>query len=132
MTEVNVDKADLVIAVTQHQETNITTCIISKSLGAKKTVARIQNTEYLYLKNILDLKDLGIDISLFNGTWVDLTHDAPNLWEKNVTKDSILKLSKKYNAPYLLTYADHDLNLPVMYKGKYFSIYNLKNTDEKT
>jgi trk system potassium uptake protein TrkA len=59
--EANVQKADLVIAVTQHQETNITSCIISKSLGAKKTIARIQNTEYLYHKNTLDLRDLGID-----------------------------------------------------------------------
>ena len=73
-----------------------------------------------------------IDIFLFNGTWVDLIRDAPNLWKQNATKDSLLKLSKKYNAPYVLTYVDHDLDLRVVYKGKYFSIYNLKNTDEKS
>jgi len=78
------------------------------------------------------LKDLGIDISNYNGTWVDLTLDAPNLWKANATKDSLLKLSKKYNAPYVLTYVDHALDLPVMYKGKHFSIYNLKNSDEKS
>jgi hypothetical protein len=78
------------------------------------------------------LKDLGIDISLFNGTWVDLIRDAPNLWKKNATKDSLLKLSKKYNAPYVLTYADHELDLPVMYEGKYFNVFNLRDTNEKS
>jgi hypothetical protein len=78
------------------------------------------------------LKDLGIDISLFNGTWIDLIRDAPNLWKENATKDSVLKLSKKYNAPYVLTYVDHNLDLPIIYKGKHFSIYNLKNSDEKS
>lgn len=61
LNEANVHKADLVIAVTQFEETNIATCIISKHLGAQRTVARIQNTEYLYSKEVLNLKDLGID-----------------------------------------------------------------------
>ena len=61
LKEANVAKADLVIAVTQFQDTNIATCIISKTMGASKTVARIQNTEFLYRKDILDHKQLGID-----------------------------------------------------------------------
>lgn len=61
LNEANVNNSDLLIAVTQREETNITTCIIAKNLGTKKTVARIQNTEYLISKDILDLKTLGID-----------------------------------------------------------------------
>lgn len=61
LEDAGVKDADLLIAVTQREETNISTSIIAKSLGAKKTVARIQNTEYLFRKEILNLRDLGID-----------------------------------------------------------------------
>lgn len=53
--------ADLLIAVTSSGDTNITTCIIGKKLGARKTIARISNMEYLIDKQVLDLKTLGID-----------------------------------------------------------------------
>ncbi len=61
LTEANVSKADLLIAVTSIEETNITTAIIGKSLGAKKTIARISNIEFLLNKDVLDLKNIGID-----------------------------------------------------------------------
>lgn len=61
LEEAGVSNADLLIAVTSSEETNLTTCIIGKHLGAKKTVSRIQNVEYLLSKEKLDLKDLGID-----------------------------------------------------------------------
>ncbi len=41
LEEANVSKADLLIAVTSIEETNLTTAIIGKALGAKRTVARI-------------------------------------------------------------------------------------------
>ncbi len=56
-----VSKADLLIAVTSSEETNLATCIIAKKLGAKKTIARIDNMEYLIDKETLDLKTVGID-----------------------------------------------------------------------
>ncbi len=37
---------DLFIAVTPYENTNITSCAIAKSLGARKTVARIDNYEF--------------------------------------------------------------------------------------
>jgi trk/ktr system potassium uptake protein len=61
LKEADVSKADLLIAVTSMQETNIATSIIGKSLGAKKTIARISNMEYLIDKKTLDLSNLGID-----------------------------------------------------------------------
>ena len=61
LRKANVSKADLLIAVTSIQDTNLTTCIIGKSLGAKKTVARISNVEYFKQKEELNLKGLGID-----------------------------------------------------------------------
>ncbi|MBV6646860.1 MAG: Trk system potassium transporter TrkA [Cyclobacteriaceae bacterium] len=61
LEESNISKADLMIAVTSDQETNFTTAILAKKLGAKKTIARISNIEYLHQKDKLDLKDIGID-----------------------------------------------------------------------
>ncbi|MCV9388191.1 Trk system potassium transporter TrkA [Reichenbachiella ulvae] len=61
LEEAEVSKADLLIAVTESETTNISTSIIGKSLGAKKTIARVSNTEYIQRKDILDLKSVGID-----------------------------------------------------------------------
>ncbi len=61
LEDAGVAKADLLISVTESEETNIATCIIGKNLGAKKTIARISNTEYLHRKDKLDLKSIGID-----------------------------------------------------------------------
>ncbi|MCC5932577.1 MAG: Trk system potassium transporter TrkA [Cyclobacteriaceae bacterium] len=59
--EANVSRADLFIAVTASEDTNLATCIIAKKLGAKKTIARIDNMEFLMKKEILDLQELGVD-----------------------------------------------------------------------
>lgn len=61
LNQANVTKSDLLIAVTESETTNIATATIGKKLGAKKTIARISNTEFLLKKDILDLKDIGID-----------------------------------------------------------------------
>lgn len=61
LDQADVGKADLLIAATSSEETNITTAIIAKHLGAKRTVARISNIEYLLRKDKLDLKEIGID-----------------------------------------------------------------------
>ena len=61
LEEAGVADSDLLIAVTQSEESNISTCIIAKNLGAKKTIARVENTEFLFRKDKLNLYDLGID-----------------------------------------------------------------------
>ena len=61
LEEAQVSKASLVLAVTSSEETNLATAIIAKQLGAKRTVARISNIEYLLKKEKTALKLLGID-----------------------------------------------------------------------
>ncbi|MFY0607877.1 MAG: Trk system potassium transporter TrkA [Cyclobacteriaceae bacterium] len=61
LEEANVSKADLLIAVTSIEETNLATAIIGKTLGAKRTIARISNIEFLHQREKCDLKSLGID-----------------------------------------------------------------------
>lgn len=46
------NRCDLFIAVTPEETSNVTACMIAKSLGAKKTVARIDNYEYMQRDNV--------------------------------------------------------------------------------
>jgi len=61
LKEASVKKADLFIAVTQSETTNITSTILAKKLGAIRTIARIDNQEYLIPENREYLQSLGID-----------------------------------------------------------------------
>jgi len=46
LREAEVNRADLVIAVTNNDETNVLICFLAKELGAAMTVARVRNPEY--------------------------------------------------------------------------------------
>lgn len=61
LEEANVRKCDLFIAVAHLEDTNLTACILAKKLGVKKTIARIDNQEYLLPNNKEFFKSLGID-----------------------------------------------------------------------
>lgn len=61
LIENGIGDTDLLVAVTENDEVNIVACLFGKKLGAKKTVARIRNPEYLLNNQIGFDKDLGID-----------------------------------------------------------------------
>ena len=52
----------LFIAVTDRDELNMIACFIAKSMGAKRTVARVRDPDYSNLNNVERLKALGIDL----------------------------------------------------------------------
>jgi trk system potassium uptake protein TrkA len=60
LKEVNIDKSDIFLAVTESQNTNFTLAVIAKKLGAKKTIARISNQEFSQTTEI-DFSEIGID-----------------------------------------------------------------------
>ncbi|WP_242085626.1 Trk system potassium transporter TrkA [Aestuariivivens sediminis] len=61
LKEAKVATAELFIAVTSSQTTNITACVLAKQLGAKKTIARISNTEFINYKDEVGFTKFGID-----------------------------------------------------------------------
>ncbi|MBX2828464.1 MAG: Trk system potassium transporter TrkA [Flavobacteriaceae bacterium] len=61
LKESRVNGTDLVIAVTSSETTNITVCVLAKQLGAKRTIARISNTEFLENKDEVQFTKFGID-----------------------------------------------------------------------
>lgn len=57
--EAGVDKADLLIAVTNHDEVNMLTCLIAKKAGNCQTIARVRSPQYFteidYIRDELGL-----------------------------------------------------------------------------
>lgn len=64
LTQAKVKGADLFIAVTTSESTNLIAAILSKKMGAKKTIARIDNREYLSEESKASFESLGVDIVL--------------------------------------------------------------------
>lgn len=65
LKEAGIENCDLFIAVTPIESQNITSCILAHKLGAKKTLARINNYEYLQEENQQFFRDLGIDALIY-------------------------------------------------------------------
>jgi trk system potassium uptake protein TrkA len=63
LKEIGIDSADLLIAVTESPNTNFTICVIGKALGVKKTIARIDNPEFLSNSDI-NFADYGVDFMI--------------------------------------------------------------------
>lgn len=63
LKEIGIEHTDLLIAVTDSQNTNFTISVIGKSLGAKKTIARIDNSEFLNDCE-LDFSKFGLDFMI--------------------------------------------------------------------
>ncbi len=61
LQEAGIDKADLFVAVTPLESVNMTACMLATNLGAKRTLARINNYEYLLPKNKEFFEKLGVN-----------------------------------------------------------------------
>lgn len=61
LTDIGVRDADLFIAVTPTEAENISSCLIANQLGAKKTLARIDNYEYLIPENKQIFERMGLN-----------------------------------------------------------------------
>lgn len=60
LTEARINEAELFIAVTGSDETNMLSCFLAKRMGAKQTIARIRNPEFnddslVFLRKELDI-----------------------------------------------------------------------------
>ncbi|MFO7673438.1 MAG: Trk system potassium transporter TrkA [Lutibacter sp.] len=66
LRDINIDKADIFLAVTESQNTNFTLAVLAKKLGAKKTIARVSNHEFT-VNSEIDFAELGIDSMISPG-----------------------------------------------------------------
>lgn len=65
LKEAGVPQADLFIAVTPEETRNITCCMLAHTLGAKKTVARVDNAEYTREQYNDLFRKMGIDSIIY-------------------------------------------------------------------
>ena len=63
LKEAGADKADLVVATTTQDETNILSCLIAEKMGAKASVARVRSYEYNNQLKMIKY-DLGVDLPI--------------------------------------------------------------------
>ncbi|PID70969.1 MAG: Trk system potassium transporter TrkA [Flavobacteriales bacterium] len=61
LKDAQVHQTDLIIAVTSNEAINITVSVLAKRLGAKQTIARIQNSEFIDNKKEVNFSEFGID-----------------------------------------------------------------------
>ena len=65
LRSVGVSDADLFIAVTPHESLNLTCAMLAHQLGAKRTVARVDNYEYMKPENLKFFEKAGISSLIY-------------------------------------------------------------------
>ena len=82
LKEAGVEHADLFVGVTPEESINLNACILAHALGAKKTVARIDNYEYLSPELQSFFKDLGVDSLIYPEVLaaIDITNGLKLSW----------------------------------------------------
>ena len=82
LKEAGTSHADLFVGVTPEESTNINACILAHALGAKKTVARIDNYEYLAPGLQSFFKNLGLDSLIYPEVLaaIDITNGLKMSW----------------------------------------------------
>lgn len=111
-----IKNADMFIAVTPEESTNMTACMIAHNLGAKKTIARIDNDEYLQIKNMELFANLGVDSLICPETLAakEIISALKQPWSRqwwDIARGQLVLLGVKIrnNAPLVNKYL-HELN----------------------
>ncbi len=82
LRSVEVGSADLFIGVTPDEAHNMTCCMLASKLGAKKTVARVDNFEYTLPEHQHLLKEVGIDSIIYPEMLAgkEIIHNIKHSW----------------------------------------------------
>jgi trk system potassium uptake protein TrkA len=106
LQEAGINRADLLIAVTQFEDVNILTAVIGKQLGAKKTIARVDNPEYIDPASNINFTTIGIDSLIYPSElaiteiiWLIKQANARNVFEFENGKLSMIEMTIKEDAP---------------------------------
>ena len=58
LEEENIEEMDAFVAVTGNSETNIMSCLVAKSKGVKKTIALVENMDYINISQTIGIDTL--------------------------------------------------------------------------
>lgn len=91
LSQAGAEEADLLVAVSPHDEVNILACQIGSKLGAKRTIARISSSEFNNSEALVKPEELGINLSIN---------------PEAVTAEEIVRLVKRAAATDVLEFGD--------------------------
>ena len=82
LKEAGIEHADLFVGVMNEESRNMTACMIAHALGAKKTVARIDNIEYLAPHQLEMFEQMGINSLIYPEVLaaIDITNGLKMSW----------------------------------------------------
>ncbi len=82
LREADTESADLFIGVTPDEAHNMTCCMLARKLGAKKTVARVDNYEYTLPSNVDFFRSVGVDSIVYPEMLAghDIMHNIKHSW----------------------------------------------------
>lgn len=64
LSQADIARTDLYMSVTTSEHTNLVSAILAKKMGAKKTIARVENPEFLDPEQLKVFHELGVDIMI--------------------------------------------------------------------
>lgn len=112
----NVKEANMFMAVTTSEKTNIVAALLAKQLGAKRVIARVRSHDYLKPENELYLKNLGIDNII-----------SPS----NLCSGEIYRMIKNSTFTDVFEFEGGKLNVVGLTLDQYCSLVNKKIADMK-
>ena len=82
LREAGAERTDLFIGVTPDEARNMTSCMLAHKLGAKKTVARVDNSEYITPEFRAFFKEAGINSIVYPEMLAgrEISHDLSRSW----------------------------------------------------
>lgn len=87
LEEENLNEMDAFIAVTDNTETNIISCLMAKNHGVKKTIALVENMDYIHLS-----QSVGVD------TMINKRLIAANFIFRDIRKGDVLAMASIHGA----------------------------------
>lgn len=112
LKEAEVGQADLFIGVTPDEAHNMTSCMLASKLGAKKTVARVDNYEYTLPEHSEFFRTVGIDSIIYPEMLAgqEILHNIKRSWIRQwweVQNGALILLAVKVRS------TAHILNIPL-------------------
>jgi trk system potassium uptake protein TrkA len=96
LANAGVASADVLLAVSGSDDTNILACMIGKKMGVKRCLARVHSEEFSHSKSGVTGKDLGVDL---------LIHP------EHTAAEAIIRLVEQSSALRLVTFEDDRLQI---------------------
>ena len=87
LKEENIAEMDVLIAVTENSETNIISCLMAKNHGVKKTIALVENVDYIHIS-----QGVGVD------TMINKRLIAANFIFRYIRKGDVMAMAGLHGA----------------------------------